>query len=76
MTSTIYRLKIEPGDLELLKEGTVDFYTFSYYMTNCVTTHTDAAKTDGNLSGGFKKPLPGGFRLGAGRSTPRACAIP
>ena len=50
------RLKIEPGDLELLKEGTVDFYTFSYYMTNCVTTHTDAAKTDGNLSGGFKNP--------------------
>ena len=25
-------------------------------MTNCVTTHTDAAKTDGNLSGGFKNP--------------------
>ena len=25
-------------------------------MSNCVTTHTDVAKTDGNLSGGFKNP--------------------
>ena len=26
------QLKIEEGDLELLKEGTVDLYTFSYYV--------------------------------------------
>ena len=30
-------LKMQEGDLELLKSGTVDFYSFSYYMTNCVT---------------------------------------
>ena len=49
-------IKMEPGDAEILKEGTVDFYTFSYYMSNCVTTHKDAAKTDGNVTSGFKNP--------------------
>jgi 6-phospho-beta-glucosidase len=49
-------LKKEEGDDEILKKGTVDFYTFSYYMTNCVTTHSDGAKVDGNLLGGVKNP--------------------
>ena len=49
-------IKMEPGDAELLKQGTVDFYTFSYYMSNCVTTHKDAARTDGNVSEGYKNP--------------------
>lgn len=49
-------LKIEDGDLEILREGTVDFYTFSYYMTNCVTTHNDTASASGNLMGGSKNP--------------------
>lgn len=49
-------LDIQEGDLELLKEGTVDFYAFSYYMTNCVTTHENEAKSSGNLIGGIKNP--------------------
>ena len=49
-------LRIEPGDLELLKEGTVDFYTFSYYMSSCETTHTDADAVGGNLLGGTRNP--------------------
>lgn len=49
-------IKMEDGDLEILKEGTVDFYTFSYYMTNCVTTHEDQAQSGGNLLGGVKNP--------------------
>lgn len=49
-------IKKEAGDDEILKAGTVDFYTFSYYMSNCVTTHEDAAKTDGNIASGFKNP--------------------
>ncbi len=49
-------LKTEPGDAEILKKGVVDFYTFSYYMTNCVTTHADAATIGGNLLGGVKNP--------------------
>ena len=32
---------MEPEDAETLKKGVVDFYTFSYYMTSCVTTHKD-----------------------------------
>ncbi len=49
-------LKIEPEDLEVLKEGTVDFYTFSYYMSNCVGIADDAEKGSGNIAGGLKNP--------------------
>ena len=31
-------IKMEKGDLEILKEGCVDFYTFSYYMSTCVSS--------------------------------------
>ena len=49
-------VKMEPGDEEILKEGTVDFYTFSYYMSNCITTHSDAMQSEGNIVAGFKNP--------------------
>ena len=51
-------IKMEPGDLDILKEGTVDFYTFSYYMTNCVSVdpETNAQQSSGNLIGGVKNP--------------------
>jgi 6-phospho-beta-glucosidase len=49
-------VKMEPGDEAILKEGTVDFYTFSYYMSNCITTHEDAMKSEGNIVAGFKNP--------------------
>ena len=49
-------VKMEPGDLELLKEGVADFYTFSYYMSNCVTADVSKEKTGGNMSMGFKNP--------------------
>jgi len=48
-------VKMEPGDLETLKRGTVDFYTFSYYASSCVTTH-EAEKAEGNLLGGVQNP--------------------
>jgi len=41
---------------ETLKKGVVDFYTFSYYMTSCVTTHKDVEGIGGNLLGGVKNP--------------------
>ena len=50
------KIKMEEGDLETLAAGKVDFYTFSYYMTSCVTTHTDAETTAGNLTMGGKNP--------------------
>ena len=49
-------LDIEEGDAEILKEGTVDFFSLSYYQTNCVTCDTSVAKSAGNLLGGAKNP--------------------
>ena len=66
-------LRIEPGDLELLKEGTVDFYTFSYYMSSCETTHTDADAVGGNLLGGTRNPYLKASDWGW-QIDPRACA--
>ena len=49
-------IKKEPGDDEILKNGTVDFYTFSYYMSNCVSAKPDENQSSGNLIGGVKNP--------------------
>ncbi len=49
------KLEIQPGDAEILKEGTVDFISFSYYMSSCQS----AGKTqsgDGNILGGVPNP--------------------
>ena len=44
------------GDAEILKEGTVDMYTFSYYMTNCISVDPNAERIGGNMSLGCKNP--------------------
>lgn len=49
-------IKMEEGDAEILKEGTVDFYTFSYYMSNCAALNPDSAQSNGNFVGGVKNP--------------------
>ncbi|SEU04537.1 glycoside hydrolase family 1 protein [Lacrimispora sphenoides] len=49
-------IQMEPGDLETIKEGCVDYYTFSYYMSNCATATPEQASTSGNLMGGAKNP--------------------
>ena len=49
------KLQMEPGDLEDIKKGKVDFYTFSYYMSNIVGTH-DVEQTAGNMTFGGKNP--------------------
>nr|WP_317854427.1 family 1 glycosylhydrolase [Chakrabartyella piscis] len=49
-------IHMEDGDLEILKAGCVDFYTFSYYMSNCVSVEKDAETQGGNLTGGLKNP--------------------
>ncbi len=48
-------VKMEPGDLEELREGTVDFYSFSYYMSSCQTTH-EGEGAGGNIISGAKNP--------------------
>ncbi len=49
-------LKIEDGDLEDLKSGLIDFYTFSYYMTSTTSADPAAMAGDGNLIAGGKNP--------------------
>lgn len=49
-------IKMEEGDIDILKEGCVDFFTFSYYMTNCVSTDESVANSSGNIMGGVKNP--------------------
>ena len=43
-------LDITEEDTKALKEGTVDFFEFSYYFSNCVTTHVDGQEATGNLN--------------------------
>lgn len=50
------QIRMEDGDLEILKEGTVDFYTFSYYMSGCASEQKDMEEAGGNLLGGKKNP--------------------
>lgn len=49
-------VKMEAEDTDIIKEGVVDFYTFSYYMSNCVGTSDEASKSSGNIMGGLKNP--------------------
>ncbi|MFJ5505223.1 glycoside hydrolase family 1 protein [Pectobacterium carotovorum] len=51
-------LDIQPGDLELIKQHTVDYIGFSYYMSSTTyKTDPDAAATHGNLLGGARNPF-------------------
>ena len=45
-----YKVEMEDGDLEILSEGTVDYYAFSYYMSHATTS---VAERKENLQGGF-----------------------
>ena len=47
---------ILPGDEEILAEGCVDFFTYSYYMSMTITTHDDGEEMAGNMSLGGKNP--------------------
>lgn len=49
-------LEMMDGDLELLKEYTADFATFSYYMSSVASTNKELATTTGNVSFGVKNP--------------------
>ena len=43
-------------DKKILKEGVIDFYTFSYYMSNCVTVDSNAEQINDSMLGGAKNP--------------------
>lgn len=47
----------EPEDQEILKNGTVDFYTFSYYQSGCEAAHPEKyASAKGNVITGLSNP--------------------
>ena len=50
-------IQMEEGDLELLKENTVDFISFSYYSSRIVSTDPKVTeKTEGNIFSSVKNP--------------------
>ena len=50
-------VRMEDGDLELLKNNTVDFISFSYYSSRVVAANPEAyQETAGNIYGSIKNP--------------------
>ena len=49
-------IKMEEGDEEILAAGPVDFYTCSYYMSNCQTADKTKEGGKGNILGGVPNP--------------------
>lgn len=49
-------IDMQDGDLDVLKQGCVDFYTFSYYMSSCATADPEKNQAGGNLIGGVQNP--------------------
>lgn len=49
-------LQTQPEDGEILKQGTVDFVSISYYSSMCVSMVSDGEKTAGNGSSNLKNP--------------------
>ncbi|MBC1483166.1 glycoside hydrolase family 1 protein [Listeria immobilis] len=49
-------ITFEKDDLKILKENTVDFVTFSYYMSMAESANPDAERTPGNTVLGVKNP--------------------
>lgn len=49
-------LDITEQDIKDLREGTCDFLGFSYYMSQCRTTHKDGVEGKGNVFLGMENP--------------------
>jgi len=49
-------IKVEKEDNEILKEGTVDFVAFSYYMSHVTEDRPDAKELAGKLDSPIKNP--------------------
>ncbi|MCM3690381.1 glycoside hydrolase family 1 protein [Neobacillus niacini] len=51
-------LEIQAGDLDIIKEGTVDYIGLSYYMSRTDKKEkSEAEKSQGNIVGGVKNPF-------------------
>lgn len=43
-------------DVNILRDNTVDFVSFSYYMSGISSSKSEGETTEGNLMGSFKNP--------------------
>ena len=50
------KIEMKAGDLDIIKQGTVDFIGFSYYMSTVSSTDPNAVKTEGNQFIAYKNP--------------------
>lgn len=50
------KLPVKDGDMELLREGTVDYIGFSYYASNCVSADPNVEKATGNMTTSVVNP--------------------
>lgn len=49
-------IEMQEDDLKILKEGTADFYSFSYYMSICYSSKPDQEQVEANMLKGLKNP--------------------
>ena len=50
------KIDLTDADSRALKDGCVDFYSFSYYATGCVSTDPETLKSAGNMVFGVANP--------------------
>lgn len=51
------KIDIQPGDMETIAAGTVDFIGFSYYMSSAISVTNKTDNMQGNILGGQKNPF-------------------
>ena len=49
-------LNVSDEEKELMMKGKADYLAYSYYSTNCVTTHDDGKEVKGNMLSGIANP--------------------
>lgn len=49
-------IHIYPEDSQILKDGVVDFYSLSYYLSSCASADIETQKISGNMTMGVKNP--------------------
>ena len=49
-------IQATPEELQLMKENTVDFVSFSYYMSACISADPDKQAAEGNIVQGVPNP--------------------
>ena len=50
------RIQMEKGDEDILKQGTVDFHSFSYYTSSSKSADPKKHRGDGNIIDGVPNP--------------------